>query len=401
VSQSESSPRRPAHAARGAGVRAVDPPSTESSKDSGGEQRADRSSHGDPRSASPSSLLQDYSGLARSDVFASAVGSAFEKLKESKQATKGSWRSTPGLSELFPGQGTSDVGVGSGIQKPPSRDGLVENALEMGPNRPPFDEVAAIRRGHRCDTNPNDEQGSEEPVRSDYRTMQESSGISCPGAGLLRDSPVSGFPRAPGTYSGIEDGSSEYAASASTIDWRGPDPSTPLTQAEDIPTKSTLAGFFGEISPEAAPQIISGADQSTSSDSLSAASLKEFGQSTFGPTSIDLPYVPSGGSRAVGEVDGRTSAAVGIDPLIASLAFPGHNEPSQAQSAFQGQAQDSSRSMNSFGNGRGKFGLDSSAETRGTSSDLTKTNDLLQQLLDEVRKERPAFLPMNDRNANY
>jgi hypothetical protein len=188
---------------------------------------------------------------------------------------------------------------------------------------------------------------------------------------------------------------------ASSTDWRGPDPTTPVTWPEDNPTESNLAEFFGGTSPEVAPQLTSGADLPSSSDSMSATFLRGFGQSAFGPTSIDLPYVPSGRSRAVGEVDGHSSGVVGVDPLIASLAFPGHNEPSQAQRVFQGQGQDSSPLMNSFGNGRGKFGSDPRAESRGTSADLTKTNDLLQQLLDEVRKGRPPFLPMNDRNVNY
>jgi hypothetical protein len=41
------------------------------------------------------------------------------------------------------------------------------------------------------------------------------------------------------------------------------------------------------------------------------------------------------------------------------------------------------------------------AQDRGASFDLSKTNELLQQLLDEVRKERQPFLPSSDRNSSF
>jgi hypothetical protein len=34
----------------------------------------------------------------------------------------------------------------------------------------------------------------------------------------------------------------------------------------------------------------------------------------------------------------------------------------------------------------------------GSVVDLSRTNELLQQLLDEVRRGRQSFLPLNDRN---
>ena len=37
----------------------------------------------------------------------------------------------------------------------------------------------------------------------------------------------------------------------------------------------------------------------------------------------------------------------------------------------------------------------------GPALDLAKTNELLQQLLDEARKGRQPFLPMNDRNTAF
>jgi hypothetical protein len=37
----------------------------------------------------------------------------------------------------------------------------------------------------------------------------------------------------------------------------------------------------------------------------------------------------------------------------------------------------------------------------GTSVDLTRTNELLQQLLDEVRRGRQPFLPLSDRNSDF
>jgi hypothetical protein len=38
---------------------------------------------------------------------------------------------------------------------------------------------------------------------------------------------------------------------------------------------------------------------------------------------------------------------------------------------------------------------------QGPAIDLTKTNDLLQQLLDEVRRGRQPFLPLGDRNSAF
>jgi hypothetical protein len=37
----------------------------------------------------------------------------------------------------------------------------------------------------------------------------------------------------------------------------------------------------------------------------------------------------------------------------------------------------------------------------GPSLELSKTNELLQQLLDEVRKGRQSFLPPGGRNASF
>jgi hypothetical protein len=39
--------------------------------------------------------------------------------------------------------------------------------------------------------------------------------------------------------------------------------------------------------------------------------------------------------------------------------------------------------------------------SQGPAIDLTKTNDLLQQLLDEVRRGRQPFLPLGDRNSAF
>ena len=88
-----------------------------------------------------------------------------------------------------------------------------------------------------------------------------------------------------------------------------------------------------------------------------------FGPISAGPSGSGYGDVPSPSDTTWGRQD-----SVAASP--AADAMPGQTVPSMADPAS------------------------------GPAFDLSKTNELLQQLLDEVRKGHQPFLPHNDRNAS-
>lgn len=89
-------------------------------------------------------------------------------------------------------------------------------------------------------------------------------------------------------------------------------------------------------------------------------------------------------------IDGQGFARLsGLDSVGAGLPFPG----------APGQANDTGSPFDQ-GAFRGARGSSASSADQGTAIDLSKTNELLQQLLDEVRRGKQPFLPLNDRSSS-
>jgi hypothetical protein len=168
---------------------------------------------------------------------------------------------------------------------------------------------------------------------------------------------------------------------------------------ESFPIGSITAGTLGGVFPEMAPPLTQNGDgvlhPKLAVKSIFAAS----GPTSSGETSIDGCYGASNGLSVVGSLDGQGFGTVAIDPWNTRQSFPGSDDSLSVNAGNSGR--DPFGFMSSFGSGRGQYRSSSDGADQGTALDLTKTNDLLQQLLDEVRKGRQPFLPMSDRNANF
>ena len=124
-------------------------------------------------------------------------------------------------------------------------------------------------------------------------------------------------------------------------------------------------------------------------------------QFNFGSQLLDQSTGLGGFSQFVGEGNFKAPGSSAVDPAVAGLQFPGQDsfEPTRGSSRARGSNYMQVGAMGSAPSGQ--FDSLSESNDRGSSLDLSKTNDLLQQLLDEVRKGRQPFLPMNDRNSSF
>jgi hypothetical protein len=131
---------------------------------------------------------------------------------------------------------------------------------------------------------------------------------------------------------------------------------------------------------------------------INSASLSQF---NFGSQLLDRSADLGGLSRFLGEGNLDLSGSSTVDPTIAGLRFPGQGsvEPTRGMSPERLGSYIPLGAVGSAPSGR----FDSVLESNDHSSslDVSKTNDLLQQLIDEVRKGRQPFLPMNDRNSSF
>ena len=114
-------------------------------------------------------------------------------------------------------------------------------------------------------------------------------------------------------------------------------------------------------------------------------------------------------SQARGDTFVPGSIDIGVDPSLASLfnaefspSSSYHNGASEHQLLGTGSNFNSPYFTNTF-QGNDTTGIASSKTSSGDDGrlDLSKTNDLLQQLIEEVRKGRQGFLPINDRNQSF
>jgi hypothetical protein len=284
----------------------------------------------------------------------------------------------PGLSEMNQRQGAGQAGFTSpGVERNSGVEGIADPSLDVRPDRSVFDHGGT----------------SEQTGRDAALQSSDLSGLD---SGMSREMFAGGLPFTPGTSSGLGEGASGAPLQSPPIGTRASPLSMLGTEPFGSATNSSLAGLFGSISLEANSQNAFNQDSNATLDSSAGSALPGMSPFNSGLLSID---------RSSGGFDGApmpspSTRSDAVDPTVAGLAFPGQDSLPQGP-AIGGLGQGHSPFGGSFGVEAGKFGSDTNAEGRGASLDLSKTNDLLQQLLDEVRKERQPFLPMNDRNASY
>lgn len=122
-----------------------------------------------------------------------------------------------------------------------------------------------------------------------------------------------------------------------------------------------------------------------------------FDRVSFG-SPVSFPHA-NGGDPSESSRDARTDMTA--DPVLASIAAAGAfgvgGTPAESWGA--GEAASSDQHAGSMSSPMSAPAGGSSGA--GASMEQSKTNELLQQLLDEVRRGRQPFLPLHDRDAEY
>jgi hypothetical protein len=106
-------------------------------------------------------------------------------------------------------------------------------------------------------------------------------------------------------------------------------------------------------------------------------------------TSVASPYAV--------DLNGSAVAATAFGPVLSGPGASGPGGPSGAPASLEERDQ-APLSRNAW---PGHPGSGVADQAEGPSLELSKTNELLQQLLDEVRKGRQPFLPPGSRNASF
>ena len=131
------------------------------------------------------------------------------------------------------------------------------------------------------------------------------------------------------------------------------------------------------------------------------------GQPGVNPSAAQLAFA-TGSPDAADRASGASPYSVDIhESAVASSAF-GPVLSGSGGSDYRGGAaagatagrEDTAQPMPTPDSWSGHTASEGGDQANGTAPDLSKTNELLQQLLDEVRKGRQPFLPVNDRNSS-
>ena len=149
----------------------------------------------------------------------------------------------------------------------------------------------------------------------------------------------------------------------------------------------------------------SGAPRQGTSSAISDRPIDAVGLPGVNPVADQLAFAPgtpesaesaSGASPYSVNIHESSIASSAFGPVLAGNVGSGHGGGSDLPTA--GGAEGGGHSSQDTWSGLStQEGTD---QANGSALDLSKTNDLLQQLLDEFRKGRQPFLPINDRNSS-
>ena len=321
---------------------------------------------------------------SRSKVFADAIRNSSDQLARRKPSENGSWGTIPALSDVNGNQMTGQPRLtDTGSEPNPHPQSKAVDGLDINVPGAIFDHGLSRGLDNPQDSEVVQDRSSLGTFKPGYATRVDSIGLSPPESRGPQDLLSRGF--SPGTRLGsIGNQSTNAAQSAVSLPKTHPTEALPNTIE---PSVWSVGGTLADLLPSASPQ-----DKSLSSlepepnanfDRLDGSKVNGFGLFYASVPPIETSSEQLYGLQQLATSGGQRSAP--IDPNVAGLAFPGH-DAFQGGPLSLGSVKADDRYAGVAGIESGKYGSESNAEGRSGSVDLSKTNDLLQQLLDAVSK---------------
>lgn len=327
-----------------------------------------------------------------SEAFAEALKGTVRSGATSRGTTLAAWESIPSIGDFrageFPHEGKNPPipttqAVGGPAFDVNAGDAGLGDLLTVGPVRP--DDSLPVDDGRiAIDRGPLGSVSALRPYFGEVNPRREGDRIRHPGgpdqgAGAMLEGSAGAF------TSGRQDSLSNPFGPVDLFRLAAPELGASIGAASSDPP-GTDSGSSLLDRPKGAfglPGVNLIADQLA----LATGSLESANQASGpSPYSIDV-HESAGSSTAFGPVlsgAGGSASGVGSTPGAPEISGAvGRSISSASSDAWFGQA--------------GSEGVDSG---NGSSPDLSRTNELLQHLLDEVRKGRQPFLPLNDRNPS-
>jgi hypothetical protein len=344
------------------------------------------------------SLVRRDARAVPSDAFSDALKRVISTSTGRGEQPVPAWGTIPGLTDtILRHSHENSVSTHSSSTQPRMTDEAAEPTIAMQPARSVFSDVILNEATSRREL----ELAEEDAPIGQYQPLNSAAFL--PGEHRSRISEVSRAPQAPF----IDSGHSRELLAAGfptnpALDGAGASPTSSFgIEGLSLRADSSLSIPFAGMarSPSAAFPPRMGVGESLGPQTLiNSASLS---QTNSGSQLLDLSADLGGFSRFLGEGNLELPGSSTVDPSIVGLRFPGLGsvEPTRGMSP---ERSGSYMPLGAVGNAPfGQFDSSLESSDRGSSLDLSKTNDLLQQLLDEVRKGRQPFLPMNDRNSSF
>jgi hypothetical protein len=169
----------------------------------------------------------------------------------------------------------------------------------------------------------------------------------------------------------------------------GVNPLLPIAALTGTSTSADAVGQGGEQSQTANPPFANNDNGALSGVNLSGMDL-------FPPSPV--PSESAGNGLTAGSGPGRLPSAL-VSALAGQGVSGGLPGPTPRWGGSIGSAE--SNGQPTEGLTPGQAFSSPSGRDNGPAIDLSRTNDLLQQLLDEVRRGSQRYLPMSDRNTSF
>ena len=368
-------------------------------KSDGGDPREPQASnHDSSKGASEAPLIRTDAGAVTSEGFSNALERAVSTPMGHGGRDQVSWGVIPGLSNVIRGRADGAPGTTpSATERRGARDGVGEASIDVRSARLILGDMVSGNPASHDELHPSEgawmrrEPGSPVPALSrpgEFRSPLPSASPRSDDprieSGPSRELIAAGFPTHPASTD----------TGGSRPPFVGMDGRTPRGD-------SSLSALFRGAPLGPPPPSVSMMDLGQAAGSQTAMAPSGLDRFVSGSLSLDGSTGLGGVSPFLGEGDLHSAGSSTIDPAIAGLAFLGQDGFVQSPDALRERGQGSIPLGAAGSTPFGQFGSVSDAADRGSSFDLSKTNDLLQQLLDEVRKGHQPFLPMNDRNSNF
>lgn len=168
-----------------------------------------------------------------------------------------------------------------------------------------------------------------------------------------------------------------------------------------FPSDPSMVGSYSNALPKTTSQGDRDVHANTNSASFTSMMLPGSVRSSLFGSSLDSAGSDTSGVPNSADYRLPSSTTIGIAAGFAGSFSPGETRAEAKHGDLGGNGAGGSPFPTSSEFATGPASSSSVAQDRSASFDLSKTNELLQQLLDEARKGRQPFLPSSDRNSSF